>query len=188
MAEDSAGIRAGAPSGRSVSALAALGTSASIPKLILSLSVLVISATASLIAWERFDPEPPKTLPQAQAVQSSKDDLETFSLRLAELERDNQKLRAELDGLMGTGGVLPRIIERLSEGKRVEAAHRASIDQLFLLIARLEGARTQQAQGLVSDNGAPVSVTSFEAAGSDRPVRVIVTPKREPQTPVKDHE
>ena len=182
-------VNDGAPSGRAQSDGGSLnhsysrGLLALLPKVLFSLSALVVSVTASLIAWEHLGPSDLAAAAASQTSQLAEPLPTNVSLRLANLESKNRALRAELDGLVGPGGVLPRIIERLQEEKRVEAIHQAAIDQLFQLMARKNVLSVGETQALGDENGAPVSVTHVGAAEMDRPVRVIVTPNTETPTP-----
>ncbi|WP_029066144.1 hypothetical protein [Labrenzia sp. DG1229] len=151
-------------------------TVVSLPKLLLSVSALILAITASFIAWEQFGRAEPATLSSVQLSNQSQPNWDVVTRQLADLAGDNRMLRSELDGLVGPGGVLPRIIERLQEDKRIDAAHRAAIDQLFALGTQRGTLSASPDRITAVQSGGPVEVTPISAAEAGHPQRVIVTP------------
>lgn len=154
-----------------------------VPKLLLSISVLTLALTGSFIAWERFGQAEPVAV--AAGFPSAVADHERAAVleRLSTLSEETRALRVELDGIVGPGGVLSRMVERLQEGHRNDVAHRAAIDQLLVLVRRqgvLSGSAGREDPAAVTG---PVEVTPIRTDGSSRPVHVIVTPSDDPAPP-----
>ena len=154
-----------------------------VSKLLLSISVLAIALTGSFVTWERF--RPAKHIQAGTQTPSpvTNADWTAVTEGLSALREENKALRAELNGIVGPGGVLSRIVERLQEGHRNDAAHRAAIDQLFMLMTsdgalNSVGGRTDPA-GI----GGPVEVTPIKGEDSNLPVHVIVTPGNDAAPP-----
>jgi hypothetical protein len=123
--------------------------------------------TASRIAWERWGTPPDVIVHQPPPV-----DLRPIEARLAALSEENRLLRAELDGIAGPGGVLPRIVERLQVARQESAAHRAAIQQLLS-----EPEATNGFDAAPQDTGArPVQVTPVRVPEEEASRTVIVTP------------
>ena len=137
----------------------------------LGLGFLVVSATGSAIAWQTWGNAPaPDIVAQAPAPV----DLSPLIGRITVLTEENRVLRAELDSLSGPGGVLPRIITQLQEGKRLDAAHGAALQQL--LSRRVETSGSAEVSTLPENGFGPVQVTPIRSAVNEQPQRVVVTP------------
>ncbi len=137
----------------------------------LGLGFLVVSATGSAIAWQTWGNAP---TPDIVSETASSVDLSPLVGRITALTEENRVLRAELDSLSGPGGVLPRIITQLQEGKRLDAAHGAALQQL--LSGGVETAGSAETSPLPGNGFGPVQVTPILNAVSEQPQRVVVTP------------
>lgn len=143
---------------------------------LIGLSCLIVAVTASAIAWKHFETAPTQVVTPIAAV----DPAEVAALRqqLADMEDFTLALRSELDGLTGPGGVLPRVIEQLQNGRRTDASHAAVLQQL-------REANLAQVSDVIFEPGAahagqgrgPVQVSPAQSANTEIPERVIVTPQ-----------
>lgn len=141
-------------------------------------SFLIVASTGSVIAWTYFDATRQKPAPQIAAEPS----VETQALQrsVLRLEDRTRQLQAELDGLAGPGGVLPRIIEQLQVTKQTDAAQTNAIQQLMQERWSTVGG-TQDAADTVPDANVqglgPIQVTPVHSGAAEQPQMVIVTPE-----------
>jgi len=143
---------------------------------LIGLSCLTVAVTGSTIAWQHFEHVPAPVVTAVASVDPA--EVEALRRQLVLMGDDTFALRAELDALTGPGGVLPRVIEQLQNGRRAYASHAAVLQQL------LEANLTQSSDILV-ENGTvqagqgrgPIQVSPLQSSLSEPPRRVIVTPQ-----------
>lgn len=148
---------------------------------LIGLSCLIVAVTASAIAWEHFETAPTQMVTPIAAV----DPTEVAALRqqFADMEDFTLALRSELDGLTRPGGVLPRVIEQLQNGRRTDASHAAVLQQLREAnLAQVSDVIFEPVSAQAGQGRGPVQVSPTQSANADVPQRVIVTPQIGSQT------
>lgn len=152
---------------RTASALSGAGVA------MFGLGFLILAGTGAAIAWQQWG-TPPRAEPIAE-VFAPAIDLVPLQNQIVFLQEENRLIRAELDGLVGPDGVLPRIIGQLQEGRRLHVAHSAALQRLLSAEASYNPQVPQEVS--VAPLGGPVQLTPVRALIAERPQRVIVTPE-----------
>lgn len=162
-------------------------------RIMLSLALLALVATGCIFALHTLDLTAQADTVPVEAVQASVTNeapdqiAEIAALRteVALLTEQSLEVGAELALLTGQGGVLPQLIARLQEQRRINAAHADALRQLYsttgLIGASLPS--TEHNTAAAEPNGTrPVQVTPVASAQEDAPKRVVLIPQGETDT------
>ena len=151
-------------------------------KILLTVSILGLIAIGGVLALDAADLET-ETAPIA--VTSSIDPhtraLDQLRSEVALLTEQSLELRSEMALLMGQGGLLPKLVARLQEQRKVNGAHSNAIRHLYSTTG-LIGASLQSAEDTAASNeiaGRPVQITPVSAPQDDTPKRVVLIPDGE---------
>lgn len=163
----------------------------SVSKTLLSLAVLALVVTGCIFAFHTFDltaqadgaaGDYAQAKPATNATMDQDQTAELTALRseVALLTEQSLELRAELALLAGQDGVLPKLIARLQEQRRVNAAHSNALRQLYSttgLIGASLPASNDNAQSAETIGSRPVQVTPVASAQEEAPRRVVLIPQ-----------
>lgn len=151
-------------------------------KLLLTLAVLGLVAIGGVLAFNTLELKP-EAAPVAVAVADDQRAHELDQLRseVALLTEQSLALRSELALLTGQGGVLPKLVARLQDQRRVNGAHSNAIRQLYATTGLIGAALPLADEASASeDSGSrPVQVTPVATAAEDAPQRVVLIPDRD---------
>lgn len=162
-------------------------------KIFLSLALLTLVGTGCLFAIQELDltAQTDTTTPaisQAPIATNGFDQTaEITALRtdVALFTEQGMEMRSELAVLTGQGGVLPQLIARLQEQRRVNAAHANALRELYsttgLISASLPSVENNAATSEPVGTR-PVQVTPVAVAQEDAPKRVVLIPQGETDT------
>lgn len=151
-------------------------------KILLTVSILGLIAVGGVLALAAADLET-EAAPIAviSAIDPQTRELDQLRSEVALLTEQSLELRSELALLMGQGGVLPRMVTRLQEQRKVNGAHSDAIRQLYSTTG-LIGASLQSAEDTAASDditGRPVQVTPVAEPQDDAPKRVVLIPEGE---------
>lgn len=151
-------------------------------KILLTVSVLGLIAVGGVLALDAADLET-ETAPIAvtSAIDPQTRELDQLRSEVALLTEQSLELRSEMALLMGQGGLLPKLVARLQEQRKVNGAHANAIRHLYSTTG-LIGASLPSAEDTAASNeiaGRPVQVTPVSAPQDDNPKRVVLIPDGE---------
>ena len=150
-------------------------------KFSLSVAILALVGIGSVFAFNTMGRKA-EPAPRPSASLAPEQPAEFYALRseVALLTEQSLEMRAELALLTGQGGVLPKLVVRWQDQRRVNAAHANAIQQLYATTS-LIGTAMPPADAAASDEstGRPVQVTSVVASQDDTPKRVVLIPEAE---------
>ncbi|MDF1670183.1 MAG: hypothetical protein P1U83_11260 [Roseovarius sp.] len=163
----------------------------SVSKTLLSLAVLALVVTGCIFAFQTVDLADPTNRASAKTAQAPSTAIaatgqdqatEIAALRaeVALVTEQSLELRAELALLTGQGGVLPQMINRLQEQRRVNAAHSNALRQLYStkgLIGASLPSLEEPATAAGDVGSRPVQVTPVANAQDEAPKRVVLIPQ-----------
>jgi len=97
---------------------------------------------------------------------------------IADLKQHDTKLQEELSTLIGPGGVLPQLVSRLRDQRRINASNAGALQQLFGITNTLNSTQDVFAETpeVPIHGSRPVQVTPVRSVETDEPARVVVTP------------
>ena len=153
-------------------------------KLSLGIAVLALVGIGSVFAVNEMEPRR-EIAPLVVASVAPEQSAELVALRteVALLTELGVEMRAELALLTGQGGVLPKLVVRWQEQRRVNAAHANAIQQLYsttsLIGTAMPPADAADAAASDESTGRPVQVTPVVASQDDTPKRVVLIPEAE---------
>lgn len=112
-------------------------------------------------------------------------ELDELRSEVALLTEQSLALRSELALLTGQGGVLPKLVARLQEQRKVNGAHANAIRQLYSTTGLIGASLPLADEDAASENigSRPVQVTPVASAEPDTPKRVILIPEGETEAP-----
>lgn len=155
-------------------------------KLLLALAVLGLVAIGSVFAFNALDLK----AEAGPAVVGSVVDQQTRELNelrseVALLTEQSLALRSELALLTGQGGVLPKLVARLQEQRKVNGAHANAIQQLYSTTGLIGASLPLVDEGAASESvgSRPVQVTPVASTEPDTPKRVVLIPEGETEAP-----
>ena len=109
--------------------------------------------------------------------------LADLQAEVAVLTEQSLAQRSELELLTGQGGVLPKLVARLQEQRRINAAHANALRQLYgttdLISASLPTFEESAANDAVGSR--PVQVTPVTRPAEEAPQRVVLIPEGDPE-------
>tara|TARA_R110000851_G_scaffold333445_1_gene513202 strand:+ start:20030 stop:20677 length:648 start_codon:yes stop_codon:yes gene_type:complete len=150
-------------------------------KLSLGIAILALVGVGSVFAVNAMETRREiAPLVVASAAPEQSVELDALQTEVALLTEQSLEMRAELALLTGQGGVLPKLVVRWQDQRRVNAAHANAIQQLYATTS-LIGTAMPPADAAASDEstGRPVQVTSVVASQDDTPKRVVLIPEAE---------
>ena len=150
-------------------------------KLSLGIAILALVGVGSVFAVNEMETQREiAPLVVASAAPEQSVELDALQTEVALLTEQSLEMRAELALLTGQGGVLPKLVVRWQDQRRVNAAHANAIQQLYATTS-LIGTAMPPADAAASDEstGRPVQVTSVVASQDDTPKRVVLIPEAE---------
>ena len=150
-------------------------------KLSLGIAILALVGVGSVFAVNAMETQREiAPLVVASAAPEQSVELDALQTEVALLTEQSLEMRAELALLTGQGGVLPKLVVRWQDQRRVNAAHANAIQQLYATTS-LIGTAMPPADAAASDEstGRPVQVTSVVASQDDTPKRVVLIPEAE---------
>lgn len=157
-------------------------------KVALSFAVLALVGTGCFFAIQKLDLTAQADTAPAVASQKSMttgvpdQTAEITALRseVMLLTEQSMEMRAELALLTGQGGVLPQLITRLQEQRRINGAHEGALRDLYSTTG-LTGAALPSGENGAADpeliGTRPVQVTPVAAAQDEAPKRVVLIPQ-----------
>lgn len=152
----------------------------SVSRALLSLAVLALVVTGCIFALQTIDLADQVAEASPAALGSSQQDhaAEIAALRaeVALVTEQSLELRAELAVLTGQGGVLPQVIDRLQDQRRVNAAHSNALRQLFSTTGPLSASLPSSEEPATGVGSRPIQVTPVATAQQDAPQRVVLIP------------
>lgn len=155
-------------------------------KVLLALAVLGLVAIGGVFAFNALDLKAeagPAVVGSASAQQSR--ELEELRSEVALLTEQSLALRSELALLTGQGGVLPKLVARLQDQRKVNGAHANAIQQLYSTTGLIGASLPLVDEGAASENvgSRPVQVTPVASTEPDTPKRVVLIPEGETEAP-----
>lgn len=151
-------------------------------KLSLGLAILALVGIGSVFAINEMETRR-EIAPLVVASVATEQPVELAALRseVALLSELSVEMRAELALLTGQGGVLPKLVLRWQDQRRVNAAHANAIQQLYSTTGLIGAALPSADDSAASDEitGRPVQVTPVVAPQADTPKRVVLIPEGE---------
>lgn len=149
-------------------------------KLSLGVAIFALVGVGSVFAFTAMQPRleaAPVVVGSVAPDQTA--ELNALRSEVALLTEQSVAMRSELVLLTGRDGVLPKLIARLQEQRKVNGAHSNAIRQLYsttgLIGASLPGLEETAATETVGSR--PVQVTPVAAAQEDAPKRVVLIPE-----------
>ena len=151
-------------------------------KLSLGIAVLALVGIGSVFAVNEMEPRR-EIAPLVVASVAPEQSAELVALRteVALLTELGVEMRAELALLTGQGGILPKLVLRWQDQRRVNAAHANAIQQLYSTTGLIGAALPSADDATASDDitGRPVQVTPVVAPQDDTPKRIVLIPEGE---------
>ena len=151
-------------------------------KFSLSVAILALVGIGSVFAFNTMGRKA-EPAPRPSASLAPEQPAEFYALRseVALLTEQSLEMRAELALLTGQGGVLPKLVVRWQDQRRVNAAHANAIQQLYSTTGLIGAALPSADDATASDDitGRPVQVTPVVAPQDDTPKRVVLIPEGE---------
>ena len=151
-------------------------------KLSLGIAVLALVGIGSVFAVNEMEPRR-EIAPFVVASVAPEQSAELVALRteVALLTELGVEMRAELALLTGQGGILPKLVLRWQDQRRVNAAHANAIQQLYSTTGLIGAALPSADDATASDDitGRPVQVTPVVAPQDDTPKRIVLIPEGE---------
>lgn len=151
-------------------------------KLSLGIAILALVGFGSVFAVNAMG-QKAEPAPRASASLAPEQPAELYELRseVALLTELSVEMRAELALLTGQGGVLPKLVVRWQDQRRVNAAHANAIQQLYSTTGLIGAALPSADDATASDDitGRPVQVTPVVAPQDDTPKRIVLIPEGE---------
>jgi len=155
-------------------------------KLLLALAVLGLVAIGGVFTFNALDLKAeagPAVVGSASDQQTR--ELDVLRSEVALLTEQSFALRSELALLTGQGGVLPKLVARLQDQRKVNGAHANAIQQLYSTTGLIGASLPLADEGAASENvgSLPVQVTPVAAAEPDIPQHVVLIPEGETEAP-----
>lgn len=148
-------------------------------KILLTLAVLGLVAIGGVHAFNTLG-QKPEAAPTVAASADASHAREIDALRseIALLTEQGLALRSELALLTGQGGVLPRLVARLQDQRKVNGAHSNAIRQLYATTGLIGASLPSDDDAATADSAGarPVQVTPVAGATQDAPQRVVLIP------------
>lgn len=151
-------------------------------KILLTLAVLGLVAIGGVLAFNTLGQTP--VAPPVEATSANdRHAREIGALRseVAALTEQGLALRTDLALLTGQGGVLPKLIARLQDQRRVNGAHSNAIRQLYATTGLIGASLPLADEASTSESAGsrPVQVTPVAAPVADSPQRVVLIPEQD---------
>lgn len=151
-------------------------------KILLALAVLGLVAIGGVFALNALDPLA-EARPAVGVAANDQQNRELDQLRseVALLTEQSLALRSELALLTGQGGVLPKLVARLQEQRKVNGVHSNAIRQLYSTTSQIGASLPLVEEGAASESigSRPVKVTPVAAPNDDAPKHVVLIPEGE---------
>jgi hypothetical protein len=149
-------------------------------KILLTLAVLGIVTIGGVITLREMElTAEARSTALVTTLGTSNPELAGLRAEMALLTEQSSELRSELVMLTGQGGVLPKLVERLQEQRRINAAHANALRQLYgttdLISASLPTFEESAANESVGSR--PVQVTPVTRPAEEAPKRVVLIPE-----------
>lgn len=148
-------------------------------KILLTLAVVGVVTIGGVIAFHELDIAATGSTASVPAAEIPDSELADLQAEVAVLTEQALALRSELALLTGQGGVLPKLVERLQEQRRINAAHANALRQLYgttdLISASLPTSEESAANESVGSR--PVQVTPVPRTAEEAPKRVVLIPE-----------
>ena len=151
-------------------------------KLSLGIAILALVGVGSVFAVNEMETRREiAPLVVASAAPEQSVELDALQTEVALLTEQSLEMRAELALLTGQGGVLPKLVLRWQDQRRVNAAHANAIQQLYSTTSLIGTAlpSAEDAAGSGDDPGRPVQVTPVAASQDDTSKRIVLIPEGE---------
>lgn len=146
-------------------------------KILLTVSIIGLIAVGGVLALDAADLET-EAAPIAviSAIDPQTRELDQLRSEVALLTEQSLELRSELALLMGQGGVLPRMVARLQEQRKVNGAHSDAIRQLYSTTGLITASLPLAKEGMTAEitSSHPVQVTPVAATQAGTPKRVVL--------------
>jgi hypothetical protein len=150
-------------------------------KILLTVAVLGLVGIGGVLALDeaslRTEAEPAVV---ASVINPQSRELNRLRSEVALLTEQSLELRSELALLTGQGGVLPRMVARLQEQRKVNGAHSNAIRQLYSTTGLISASLPLADEGATAESpgSRPVQVTPVAAPQADTPKRVVLISER----------
>ncbi|MCQ0090345.1 hypothetical protein [Roseovarius sp. M141] len=148
-------------------------------KVLLTLAVLGLVAIGGVFAFNVLDLK----AKAGHAVVEFADDqqareLDQLRSEVALLSEQSLELRSELALLTGQGGVLPKLVGRLQDQRKINGAHSNAIRQLYATTGLIGASLPAPDDGSASETAGsrPIQVTPVAVPVTDAPKRVVLIP------------
>ncbi len=149
-------------------------------KLSLGIAIFALVGVGSVFAYTTMQPRVDAAHVVVGSVAPDQTaELDALQSEVALLTEQSMAMRSELVLLTGRDGVLPKLVARLQEQRKVNGAHSNAIRQLYsttgLIGASLPG--LEEIAAPENFGSRPVQVTPVAAAQEDAPKRVVLIPE-----------
>jgi hypothetical protein len=149
-------------------------------KILLTLAVVGIVTIGGVIAVQEMDlSAEARSTGLMTTPETPNPELAELRAEMALLTEQSFELRSEFVMLTGQGGVLPKLVERLQEQRRINAAHADALRQLYgttdLISASLP--TFEESAGNENAGSRPVQVTPVTRTAEEAPKRVVLIPE-----------
>ena len=151
-------------------------------KLSLGIAILALVGVGSVFAVNEMETQREiAPLVVASAAPEQSVELDALQTEVALLTEQSLEMRAELALLTGQGGVLPKLVLRWQDQRRVNAAHSNAIRQLYATTGLIGAALPSADDATASDDitGHPVQVTPVVAPQDDTSKSIVLIPEGE---------
>jgi len=153
-------------------------------KILLTVSILGLIAVGGVLALDAADRETEEApIAVISAIDPQTRELDQLRSEVALLTEQSLELRSELALLMGQGGVLPRMVARLQEQRKVNGAHSDAIRQLYSTTGLITASLPLAEEGMTAEitSSRPVQVTPVAAPQARTPKRVVLISESDAQ-------
>lgn len=155
-------------------------------KILLTLAVVGIVLIGGVFAVDQLDlAAEASSTASVPIAQDHSLELTQLRAEVALLTEQSLELRSELVMLTGQGGVLPKLVARLQEQRRINAAHANALRQLYGTTDLISASLPTFEESAANENlrSRPVQVTPVTRPKEETPKRVVLIPESgDPET------